>query len=67
MLGLQVDAPSNRLYLAPKLPPWLGQASVRNLRVGRGTVDLHFERHDEETSFRITENEAGVEVVIPPR
>jgi len=67
MLGLQVDAPSNRLYLAPKLPPWLGQASVRNLRVGRGTVDLHFERHDEETSFRIAENEAGVEVVIAPR
>ncbi|MEE8174610.1 MAG: glycogen debranching N-terminal domain-containing protein [Dehalococcoidia bacterium] len=67
MLGLQVDAPSNRLYLTPKLPPWLGQASVRNLRIGRGTIDLHFERRGDETSFQITANDAGVEVVIPPR
>ena len=66
-LGLQVDAPSNRLYLTPKLPAWLEYASVRNLRVGRGTIDLYFERRGEETSFQITENEAGVEVVIPPR
>ena len=67
MLGLQVDAPSNRLYLTPKLPPWLEHASVRNLRIGRGTIDLYFERRGEETSFQITENEAGVEVVIPSR
>jgi len=67
MLGLQADAPSNRLYLTPKLPPWLGQASVRNLRIGKGTIDLHFERRGEETRFQITDNDAGVEVVIPPR
>ena len=67
MLGLQVDAASKRLYLTPKLPSWLEHASVRNLRIGKGTVDLYFERHDEDTSFKIAENEAGVEVVIPPR
>jgi hypothetical protein len=67
MLGLKADAPSNRLYLTPKLPPWLGQASVRNLRIGRGTIDLYFERCGDETSFQITDNGAGVEIVIPPR
>ena len=67
MLGIQVDAPSNRLYLTPKLPPWLNYASVRNLRIGQRTIDLYFERRGEETSFQITENEASVEVVLPPR
>jgi glycogen debranching enzyme len=66
MLGIAVDAASRRLYLTPRLPPWLKYASVRDLRIGRGTVALYFERHDEDTSFTITQNEAGVEVVLPP-
>ncbi len=65
MLGIEVDAASKRLYLTPKLPSWLERASVRNLRIGEGTVDIEFERHGEDTSFRIIQNEAGFEVVIP--
>ena len=44
-------------------------ASVRNLRVGKKTVSMHFERQapDEKTRFEKSDNEAGVEVVIPPR
>ena len=67
MIGIGVDAASKRLYLTPHLPDWLKYASVPNLRIGKGRVDLYFERHEEDTSFRITENEAGVEVVMPPR
>ena len=66
MLGLEVDAASKRLFLTPKLPEWLEHASVRNLRVGQGTIDLYFERRGEDTSFQIAENGAGFEVVIPP-
>lgn len=66
MLGIVVDAAAKRLYLTPQLPNWLKHASVENLRIGKGTVDLYFERYDEDTSFKITQNEAGVEVVIPP-
>jgi hypothetical protein len=66
MLGIVVDAASKRLYLTPQLPSWLKYASVRDLRIGKATVDLYFERHDEATSFEITRNEAGVEVVLPP-
>jgi len=67
MLGLQPDAANKRLYLSPRLPSWLDRASVRNLKIGEGTIDLYFARHDEETSFEIAENTAAVEVVIPPR
>ncbi len=69
MLGLQVDAVAKRVYLSPRLPGWLRYASVQNLRVGRKTVSLYFERQmpDEETRFEISDNDAGVEVVIPPR
>ena len=67
MLGLQPDAANKRLYLSPRLPSWLKSASVQNLRIGQGTVDLCFERREEETSFEIARNTAGVEVVIPAR
>ena len=66
LLGLRADAHARRIYVTPKLPPWVGHASIRNLRVGKGTVDLYFERHEEDTSFKIAENEADVEVVLPP-
>ncbi len=66
MLGLQVDAYARRVYLTPRLPRWLHQATVRGLRVGEGTVNLHFDRKGDVTRFDISENEAGIEVVIPP-
>jgi glycogen debranching enzyme len=66
MLGLKVDAFTKRIYVTPKLPSWITHASVSGLRIGQGTVDLHFERYDEDTSFKITQNEADVEVVLPP-
>jgi len=64
MLGMQANVARRRLYLNPKLPQWLKYVSLQNLRVGKGTVNLYFERHEEETSFRITENSAGIQVVI---
>ncbi|UCG84191.1 MAG: amylo-alpha-1,6-glucosidase [Dehalococcoidia bacterium] len=69
MLGLQADAASKRIYLSPRLPNWLQHAAVRNLRIGRKTLNLQFERQltDEETRFEISDNEAEAEVVIPPR
>jgi len=69
MLGLQVDAAAKRIYLSPRLPGWLQHLSIRKLRVGERTVDLHFDRriHEDDTRFEISENEAEVEVVIPPK
>jgi glycogen debranching enzyme len=69
LLGLQADASAKRIYLSPRLPRWLRHASVENLRVGASTLSLYFDRagDEEETRFEIRRNEAGVEVVIPPR
>lgn len=69
MLGLQSDAAAKRIYLSPRLPKWLQHAAVRNLHIGKKPLNLQFERRDidEETRFEISDNEAEVEVVIPPR
>ncbi len=69
LLGLQPDAAAKRVYLSPRLPKWLRHASVENLRVGNKSLNLHFDRvgDDEGTRFEISDNEADLEVVIPPR
>ncbi|MBI4301818.1 MAG: amylo-alpha-1,6-glucosidase [Chloroflexi bacterium] len=66
ILGLRVNAAAGRLYLKPRLPAFLRNISVKNLRIGRGTVDLECERHQDHTNFEITKNDARVELVIPP-
>ncbi len=66
MLGIKADAASRRLYLKPRLPQWLSMAAVQNLYIGRGTVNLRFERRGEDTSCEVAENKADIEVVILP-
>jgi len=45
MLGLYPFAPLDLLgVVRPRLPAWLPELAVRGVRVGRGTVDLKFER-----------------------
>jgi glycogen debranching enzyme len=45
MLGLYPFAPLGVLAVVrPRLPTWLPELTLRRLRVGRGTVDLRFER-----------------------
>jgi hypothetical protein len=53
----------------PAIFNWLQHASVQNLRIGKKTLNLHFDRRtpEEDTRFEISQNVAGVEVVIPPR
>ena len=66
MLGIKADIHSRRLYLNPRLPQWIGAVSVQNLYIGRGTISLRFERRGKGTTCEVTENEAGIEVVILP-
>lgn len=66
MLGIKADIHSRRLYLNPRLPQWIGTVSVQNLYIGRGTISLRFERRGKGTTCEVTENEAGIEVVILP-
>ncbi len=43
MLGFQPDAAAGVLHLDPWLPHWLPDLTLRDVRVGTQTFDLHFE------------------------
>ena len=53
ILGFQPDAPHGMLYVDPVLPPWLGDLTVRDLRVGEQVFDIRFWRSDAETRFDV--------------
>jgi glycogen debranching enzyme len=58
------DTHGSRLYLHPALPDWLPDLTIRNLRAGRGSLDLRFF----DGSVEILQNSSGFEVVHgPPR
>jgi glycogen debranching enzyme len=60
LLGFLPDAPRNKLYVDPLLPPWLPDLTVRDLRVGRHKLDLRFWREGGETHFEVTKGDARV-------
>lgn len=62
MLGLDADAPKNRLYVDPLLPAWLTDLTVRRLRVGRATVDLRFWREGTVTRHEVLAVQGDVQV-----
>jgi glycogen debranching enzyme len=57
MLGFQPDAPHGMLYVDPALPPWLGDLTVRDLRIGEQVFDIRFWRSDEETRFDVVKGD----------
>jgi glycogen debranching enzyme len=67
ILGLEVDAIQNRLILNPHFPQGLNRVQIRNLRVGRHTMDLLIARSgpDAPIAVQVLRNPAGVGVAIP--
>jgi glycogen debranching enzyme len=53
LLGFLPDAPRNRLYIDPFLPPWLPDLTVRDLRIGKHKLDIRFWREGEQTAFEV--------------
>jgi len=46
VLGILPDAPAGVLHIrSPQLPRFLRELTVENLRIGRSTVALQFQRH----------------------
>jgi len=54
LLGLEADAPNQRLYVDPYLPDWLPDVTLHGLTVGTSRVDLRFWREGEETRWQAT-------------
>jgi glycogen debranching enzyme len=64
MLGLWSYAPMNLLIVAPALPPWLPDVTLRNMQVGSGKVSIRFKRDRKgRTDYRILER-AGSRVRV---
>lgn len=51
ILGLQADAPNNRLFVDPYLPEWLPDMTLRRLEIGNACVDLRFWREGDLTRW----------------
>jgi glycogen debranching enzyme len=62
LLGLEADAPQQRLIVQPYLPAWLPNLELTNLDVGKSRVKLRFWREGEQTQWEISDLEGELEV-----
>ena len=60
MLGIQPDAPNNRLYVDPDLPAWLPDVTLTDLRLGRRHLDIRFSRDGKKTMWEVLRGDAKV-------
>jgi glycogen debranching enzyme len=60
MLGIQPDAPNDRLYVDPDLPDWLPDVTLMDLRVGRRHLDIRFRRDGTRTIWEVLRGDAAI-------
>jgi glycogen debranching enzyme len=53
ILGLQQDAPRDKLYVDPALPDWLPDVTLTDLRLGKRRFDIRFWRDGHDTDFEV--------------
>jgi glycogen debranching enzyme len=67
MLGIYPYAPMELLLLDPHLPEWLPEITLKNLKVGKAAVDLHFYREkDGSSDYRILDIRGHLHVLRQP-
>src|SRR5690606_23954275 len=63
-LGLSIRGPLNQVCFAyPMLPEFLSEVRVRNLRVGKASVDLVLRRYAQNVSINIERREGPVDIM----
>ncbi len=63
-LGLDVQGAHNRVaFERPCLPDGIPYLTIKGLKVGDSSVDLHFERQDDTVRVQVLEKQGDVEVV----
>ena len=60
ILGIQPDAPNDRLYVDPDLPGWLPDITLTDLRLGRRHLDIQFRREGGKTVWEVLRGDANV-------
>ena len=67
LLGLYPYAPLNLLLIDPQLPEWLPVVTLRQLRVGKASVDIRFQRdRNGRSNFEVLEKRGKLKVVRQP-
>ncbi|HET9280375.1 MAG TPA: glycogen debranching N-terminal domain-containing protein [Candidatus Angelobacter sp.] len=66
MLGIYPFAFTKVLLLDPHLPDWLPEITLRNLRVGKATVDIRFYLQGKRTHFDVLEKRGTLHVLRQP-
>jgi glycogen debranching enzyme len=62
-LGLEFDLDRNEiLFRNPRLPPFLEEVILRNLRLGQSAVDVMLHRHGTDVSLQVLRNEGHIKV-----
>jgi glycogen debranching enzyme len=65
MLGIYAQADENVVYVHdPVLPKWIGEVGLRNLHIGRTTMDLVFRRSGSETGFSVRDKKGPGRIVV---
>jgi glycogen debranching enzyme len=68
ILGLVPDAPNGRLYsVKPRLPFWLDFVRVCDLRIGKGFIDVFYQKRGERTTVTVIGGTSDVELVKASR
>ncbi|MGA9865942.1 MAG: amylo-alpha-1,6-glucosidase, partial [Acetobacteraceae bacterium] len=60
LLGIQPDAPNERMYVDPSLPEWLPEITLTDVRVCDHRLDIRFFREGEATKFEVTRGNKSV-------
>lgn len=59
LFGLKADAVTHTLTLAPSLPANWNSFSLRNVRIGKVTADIRFQRTDDEITLEVRRSGEG--------
>lgn len=66
LAGLKAAAPLGAAVVAPKLPPWLPELTLSNVRLGRGRLDLRVRRREDgEMVCEVLDNSSGLRLLGP--
>ncbi|HET6610277.1 MAG TPA: glycogen debranching N-terminal domain-containing protein [Rhodopila sp.] len=60
LLGIQPDAPNDRLYVDPELPEWLPDVTLSDLRVGHHVLDIRFHRQSGKTVWEVLKGNSRI-------
>jgi glycogen debranching enzyme len=60
ILGIEQDAPSDRLWIDPLLPSWLRDITLTNIPLGTKRLSVRFTRQGEATVFQVIDGDPAL-------